>query len=161
MTNYQRTLHSNMDPEFLFEVLGNFFISRGYILVKTTKPEKMEFRKKGTFFAVHDINTTYKLVVVCTDLNNSILVNLFYTFPQCAGVLTSKSVHYLNDEADSLATTLYLVVPKGDGEKTEVQPTNISRKGKKPFSYCPYCGKELGYPETPQICPHCNDFLVD
>ena len=136
----------------LFPVVEKFFANNTYAVVRNDFPEKIEFRKKGRFFAVHDVNTTYILIVKFSYMNEATLVELSYSFPQCAGSLSSKSVFFLNEEVDHLTAKLLMARQKYD---TEIRID--ARKKKKPFSFCPYCGKKLKLVKTPLNCPYCRE----
>ncbi len=150
MSDYKRVITSIVEIEPLFAVIEKFFASNRYAVVRNEFPEKIEFRKKGSFFAVHDINTTYILIVNFSYLNNQTVIKLNYSFPQCAGSLSSKSVLLLNEEVDRLTA-------KVDRAHQKFHTYRIEPKTPKPFSYCPYCGKELDLPVTPPSCPHCTE----
>lgn len=151
MSDYKRIINSPTDIEILFSVVEKFYANNAYGVVRNDFPEKIEFRKKGRFFAVHDINTTYILIVKFSYLNDSTLVELTYTFPQCAGSLSSKSVHYLNEEVDNLTAKIHLAHQKYERE-LRINPG----KKKRVFSFCPFCGKGLDLPKTPAFCPYCE-----
>jgi len=40
-----------------------------------------------------------------------------------------------------------------------VQRSNIGSSSETPFSICPYCGKKLNLPKTPNFCPYCEESL--
>lgn len=151
MSDYRRVITSIVEIEPLFAVIEKFYANNRYAVIRNEFPEKIEFRKKGSFFAVHDINTTYILIVNFSYLNNNTVVKLNYSFPQCAGSLSSKSILLLNEEVDRLTVKVDRAHQKYHTYRVEVE------KPVKPFSYCPYCGMELDLPETPSSCPHCNE----
>ena len=151
MSDYSRVITSIVEIEPLFAVIEKFFANSRYAVVRNEFPEKIEFRKKGSFFAVHDINTTYILIVGFSYLNNKTVVKLNYSFPQCAGSLSSKSIYMLNEEVD-------LLTVKVDRAHQKFHTYRVDRKiAPKPFSYCPYCGKNLDTAGTPSFCPHCQE----
>jgi len=151
MSDYRRVITSIVEIEPLFAVIEKFFANSRYAVVRNEFPEKIEFRKKGSFFAVHDINTTYILIVISTYQNNKTVINLNYSFPQCAGSLSSKSVLLLNEEVDRLTVKI-------DRARQKFYTYRITeKKSPKPFSYCPYCSKELDLPKTPSSCPYCAE----
>jgi len=152
MSDYKRIIKSTTDIEILFPVVEKFYANNTYGVVRNDFPEKIEFRKKGSFFAVHDVNTTYILIVKFYYMNESTLVELCYSFPQCAGSLSSRSVLFLNEEVDRLSAKLHMARQKYD---TEMRID--ARKKKKPFSFCPYCGKGLKLKKTPLNCPYCRE----
>ncbi len=151
MSDYSRVITSIVEIEPLFAVIEKFFANSRYAVVRNEFPDKIEFRKKGSFFAVHDINTTYILIVNFFYLNNKSVIKLNYSFPQCAGSLSSKSVLQLNEEVDRLTAKVDRACQKFHTYRVE------QGKTPKPFSYCPYCGTELNLPKTPASCPHCTE----
>ena len=188
MTDYQRTLHSQMPMEKLYENVERFFTSRGYAIKNQNFPHQIDLKKKGSFIAIHDINSTYYLKITFTPIDHSTSIYLYYTFPQCAGSLTSKSVRQLNNEADSLGMIISQTIPKkatshpevskpisqpainihvgkiGDDrvsvKDSVVQRSSIGGTSQKKISICPYCGEELNFPETPRYCPYCRKQIL-
>ncbi len=46
------------------------------------------------------------------------------------------------------------------GEGAIVQRSNIGAEKSEPISICPYCGKDLNFPKTPNFCPYCKERLI-
>jgi len=172
----------------LYENVERFFTSRGYTITNSNYPHQIEFRRKGTLFAIHDISTTYNLYITFTPINHLTAVNVYYTFPQSAGSLTSKSVRHLNNEVDNFSMIISQSIPKKDTPNPEtsrpisqpainiqvgkigddrvsvkdsvVQRSSIDTHSRKSISICPYCGEELNFPKTPKFCPYCREKIL-
>ena len=140
------------------------FRLQGLFVKKNEFPERIEFMKKGSFFAVHDINTTHKLVVSISYVNDSASIELMYSFPQCTGSLSVKSIEELINDVDGLAMKLQIA----SSERSTVPDTRAKRPIgspdavvlRKKISFCPYCGKRLGDGKTPHRCPTCRERLT-
>lgn len=165
MTQYQRIISSALEIEWLFAVIESFFASRDYFVKQNDFPERIEFWKKGSFFAVHDINTTHMLGVRFTSVNDFSSIELTYAFPQCTGSLSVKSVEILNNDVDRLAMKLQLALSEKDagpsgGAGGERGPGRVVIL-RKNISYCPFCGKRLNVSVTPPKCPFCSEKLAE
>ncbi len=59
---------------------------------------------------------------------------------------------------DSIIQRSKLNLP-GNAKIEDSVLTGKDDTGKRPFSICPYCGKKLNLPETPNFCPYCTKAL--